>query len=301
MSALFFHNPKAGAKQFSTRLEHWIKEAYEPSSKKWELRPIDFSTLDAEIRVAAQQGISEIFAVGGDGTVNAVGQCLRYGSLALGVIPMGSGNGFARHLGYSIQPEVAIRQSVSVHRQVLDTAELNGRFFLNVAGIGLDAEVAHAFAAAGRRGFGPYAQATSKALFNSRPTGFSLMIDEETHRFNELIGVAIANGSQWGYEAQVSSRARMTDGWFEVVAVAPFPLHLAPLVIASLFNGDFSKWPFVHTFRARHVQVSADVPSAWHLDGEPIGMDTHFEASLFPQSLNVLLPSTLRQDRQSEI
>lgn len=301
MSALFFHNPKAGANQFSARLEHWIQAAYKPAAKKWELRPINFATLHSEISLAASQGVSEVFAVGGDGTVNAVGKCLRYGSPALGVIPMGSGNGFARHLGYSIQPEVAVRQSVSVYRQVLDTAEMNGRFFLNVAGIGLDAEVAHAFAAAGRRGFGPYAQATSKALFSSRPTGFSLVMDGTAHRWDALIGVAVANGSQWGYEAQVSSRARMSDGWLEVVAVAPFPLHLAPLVIASLFNGDFSKWPFVHTFRARHVQIWVDEPAAWHLDGEPIGMENHFEAALFPESLNVLLPSTLRMDRQAEI
>ena len=95
---------------------------------------------------ARQEGkYTHIVAVGGDGTVNEVGGALCGSDVAFGVVSLGSGNGFARHLGYSVFMTKALKQVLTDQFAQIDVLEMNGKYSLNVSGVGFDAEVAHEF------------------------------------------------------------------------------------------------------------------------------------------------------------
>ena len=97
---------------------------------------------------ASASGVKIIYAVGGDGTVHEIARHLIGTPLALGVLPTGSGNGFARHLGLPLQSAASLRACRGLRVQTIDTATVNGRPFVGVMGLGFDAWIAEAFAGA---------------------------------------------------------------------------------------------------------------------------------------------------------
>ena len=95
--------------------------------------------------VAANRGARLVLAWGGDGTINEVACALAYHDVPLGIIPAGSGNGLARELGVALKPETAIAEALKAEPRRIDTGDLDGRLFVNIAGIGFDAHVAAQF------------------------------------------------------------------------------------------------------------------------------------------------------------
>lgn len=117
-----------------------------------------------------QEGISKIVAVGGDGTVNEVARGLasRQGA-ALGILPFGSGNGLARHLGIPLNIDKAIRMLNKATVRTIDYGRMNEEYFFCTCGMGFDAKVGHAFANSDTRGFWTYVRSTIKEFFGYRP------------------------------------------------------------------------------------------------------------------------------------
>src|SRR5262245_35716204 len=123
-------------------------------------------------KAAMQRGVRLVMAWGGDGTINEVASTLAFGEIPLGIVPAGSGNGLATELGISRKAEVAIAAALKSASRLIDVGELEGRMFVNIAGVGIDAHVAHQFNAADnlRRGFVGYARLTARALRNYLPS-----------------------------------------------------------------------------------------------------------------------------------
>lgn len=89
-------------------------------------------------KMPRQEGkYTHIVAVGGDGTVNEVGGALCGSDVAFGVVSLGSGNGFARHLGYSVFMTKALKQVLTDQFAQIDVLEMNGKYSLNVSGVGI--------------------------------------------------------------------------------------------------------------------------------------------------------------------
>ena len=105
---------------------------------------------------AANENIDAIIAVGGDGTVNECLNSLVNTNTALGVIPCGSGNGFAYHIGMGRTIEKAVKQLKNIHIENIDTCTVNGVPCVNVSGIGFDAHIANLFLTLTDRGFVKY-------------------------------------------------------------------------------------------------------------------------------------------------
>jgi diacylglycerol kinase family enzyme len=125
-----------------------------------------------EIALAAvARGISTVAAWGGDGTMNEVGTALAFSNAALALVPSGSGNGLARDLGIPFDAAAALEVAFAGRERVIDAGEVDGRLFFNVAGIGLDARVAHRFAVDGleKRGFSRYMAITLRELSGYEP------------------------------------------------------------------------------------------------------------------------------------
>ncbi len=297
MPTLFLLNPGAGKPKDLDSLTERIEAVYQLAGRRCQIEHIDFARLDETLLKARQEGIRRVFAVGGDGTVNAIGSRLIGTDVHFGVIPMGSGNGFARNLGFSIKPSLAIRQSLDAKTLLADTGSFGGHPFLNVAGVGLDAEISRTFAMAGRRGFRPYVSSTIQALLHLRPQTYHLTIDNETTTFPDSFGVVVANGAQWGYEAKVTRNSSIADGKLDIMVIRKFSVFKAGVMVSRMFNGTLASDPDVTFLRSSHLVLERDHAGSLQIDGEALEGGTSLEAFLRPQSLHLLLPNTLTRDR----
>src|SRR5688572_14892754 len=126
-----------------------------------------------------REGSKTIVAWGGDGTVNEIASTLAFRDATLGIIPSGSGNGLSRELHIPLDPAAAIDIALTGRDVQIDAGELDGHLFFNVAGIGLDARVAHRFATEGllNRGFRKYLSITAQELFTYEPDDHTVVAD----------------------------------------------------------------------------------------------------------------------------
>ena len=127
---------------------------------------------------AVREGADLVVAWGGDGTINEVASALMHSRAALGIVPMGSGNGLAREIRVPADHEAALLAALTGTDRTIDAGELNGRVFFNSAGVGFDAHVAAAFAtsAGHARGFASYASITLRELFRYEPGEYVIRV-----------------------------------------------------------------------------------------------------------------------------
>ena len=236
-----------------------------------------------------RRGFSPIIAWGGDGTVNEVASALAFQDAVLGIVPTGSGNGLARELGISRHPERAIAMVAEGVDRTIDVGELGGRLFVNLAGIGLDASVAHLFNDLAGRGLVRYIRATLSTVFGYVAGTYTLTAAEETFEERAMI-VALANGRQYGNGALIAPHARLDDGLLDLVVVGPrSPLGVLRDV-RRLFNGTIDGAPDVNMRTASRVTISAAEPILFHVDGEVVQGGDTLTAVAHPGALRVRVP-----------
>lgn len=240
---------------------------------------------------ALARGAATIIAWGGDGTINEVAAVLAFTSASLGIIPSGSGNGLARALGIPFDPAQAFDVALNGRRRCIDAGELDGRLFFNVAGIGLDARVAHEFAAHGlvRRGFRRYLEVAVRELFQFRADEHTVVADGTRLRTRAML-IALANGRQYGNGALIAPLARLDDGYLDVVVVAARSPLVAILQAPFLFAGWIARLPGVTTLPARDVEVTSARAVLYHVDGEPFIGGASVKACVHPEALRVIAP-----------
>ena len=245
------------------------------------------------------QGVTTVVAWGGDGTVNEVASALAFRDATLAVIPSGSGNGLARELQIPFDPERALAVALGERACRIDAGELDGRLFFNVAGIGLDARVAHRFAADGlvRRGFFRYVQIAMQELFTYTPDCYTVVTDAAEVRVEALL-IAIANGRQYGNGAIIAPAARLDDGRLDVVVVAGRSPLAALLQAPRLFMGQIARVSGVTSVPATNIEVRSTHPVAYHVDGEPFVGGVSVAARVHPGALRVSIAADARLDIQ---
>jgi YegS/Rv2252/BmrU family lipid kinase len=229
-----------------------------------------------------------VVCCGGDGTVNEVLSPLLNTKTALAVIPIGSGNGFARHLGYSTLPAKAAQQVTKAQSMLIDTCLANDKPFLNVAGIGLDALVAHDFAVQPERGFWAYTSSVLRLWFKTNNKVYKLKLDGKKITTKALM-ISFANGSQFGNNALIAPNASLTDGLMEVCFLRKFPTFRAPVIVWKLFSGRMPKSRYLRVLQAKSVEIKRPRKKI-HLDGEPFKLSKKLHLEVMPASLNILAP-----------
>ena len=237
---------------------------------------------------ALARGIEVVIAWGGDGTVNEVASVLVHRQAALGVVPSGSGNGLARELGLPFEPRAAFERALNARRRQIDAGELGGHLFFNVAGVGLDAEVAHRFAASGhaRRGMSMYVVQSLAALLKRNPIPLTLSVNGTARQVRPLL-IAFANARQYGNGALIAPEARVDDGRLDVVVVDDRPLLGILRRMPALFRGQLASVPGVSMETAVAAEVTAAGPFRYHVDGEPCEADGRLTATVRAGALTV--------------
>ena len=239
----------------------------------------------------ARESMADIVvAVGGDGTVSEVALGLMGTDKALGIIPCGSGDGLALHLGISRNPAKAVRVLNAACITRIDTARLDGRPFFCTAGVGLDADVAFRFARSSKRGLGTYiSTAWNLWMHGDRACQYSVETDTETWSGPAVI-ITVGNANQWGNEARIVPKASLRDGLLDVTVVEPFATWEIPALAARLMTGKADTSRHVQSFRSTHVQIRRDHAGPAHLDGDPFEAGVDLSLEIVPGTLNVVVP-----------
>lgn len=287
--ALFIVNPFSGTRSKS-RVADLIKEEISAQYFDYEIEFTQYGGHAIELsKKAAAEGVDFVVAVGGDGTMNEVATSLVHTSSALGIIPLGSGNGLARHLKIPMDIIAALRLVNQQKTKRIDSGTLNGKAFFCTAGVGFDAYIGQCFAQQKTRGFQTYVRTTLLEFFNFQPEVYSLQINGQDLERKAFL-ISFANAAQYGNNAFIAPQASLQDGMLDVCIMSPFPPAYAFNLGIKLFNRTLHKSPFVEIIRATTIQLKRKSAAPVQIDGEPRLMDADIQVGIRPKSLQVIAP-----------
>ena len=239
---------------------------------------------------AIEDGFEYIAAVGGDGTINEVARCLIGKKQILIIVPLGSGNGLARHLELPFKPERLITEVINngdVFK--IDTATMNGVPFISIAGIGFDALIADYFSKDGNRGFRTYAKLVTEEYHNFKPKEYTLVLDNDKTIVCKPFFVTFANSSQFGYNAEISPKASVQDGLLDVCIFKKPNIIEVPIVATYFITKQIDKSNFIDIYKAKKISVIREIEDVVNIDGEAVPMCKDICVEINPLSLNILL------------
>lgn len=238
---------------------------------------------------AREEGYDIVVSVGGDGSAQEVATALLQTDTVMGVLPAGSGNGFAMHLGYDRNIAHAIRLLNTAEPRLIDCGRVNGRPFVNVAGIGYDGAVAERMKRTARRGFWPYLYHAVVGGLLHRPVRYKVEAEGQCWEDTFFL-VTIANGPMYGYSFYIAPDACVDDGLFSGVIFKNVSRWHYILAIPSSLSGRLYKEHFVIHFQAKQVKVTCEQPTFAHADGESLGKGNAFQFEIIPRALKILAP-----------
>jgi YegS/Rv2252/BmrU family lipid kinase len=280
----FIVNPNAGSKNKAkyTKLIQLIKS--NDAHSIWEttepLEAVDFA------KKALEQGATRIIAVGGDGTINEVASVLVGKSIALGIIPVGSGNGLARHLNIPLNYKKAFQKALVGATIKIDVGHINNRPFFCTAGVGFDAAVAHRFANSKGRGLLNYIKATIITLFKYKPIQVSI----NNAPVENIFSLSIANANQFGNNAFISPFSNIQDGQLELVKIDILNKLQAGIIAVRLFKKSIHHSNDVHIIACKTASIYYVKNAPIHIDGENLVTDNELlNITISPFALNVIV------------
>jgi YegS/Rv2252/BmrU family lipid kinase len=253
---------------------------------------------------AIAAGCRRLVAVGGDGTVNEIIQATLETPVELGLVPCGSGNGLALHLGLPTDPLASLEVATSEPGRVaqLDTGSANGLPFINTMGLGLDAEVGRRFNQLAKRGLPAYVRTALSAFFGRQVERCSIVADGRAEAIDILL-IAIANTDQYGNRARIAPGARVDDGILDLIAVRPVGLAAACSLGARLFLGNLHRSSHVRRMAGARILIERPRAGIIHTDGEIHDAAATIEVCVRPRSIRVVVPAgctAVAQDERRE-
>lgn len=219
---------------------------------------------------AVAHGFYGVLVAGGDGTINEVARGLKGSNVAMGIIPCGSGNGLARHLGLKMEVEASLDVVKEDNVIAVDYGTVNEMPFFCTFGVGFDAAVSERFAREPRRGRVSYIRSAVREFLNFAPEDYTISLPDGTVLTEKAFLVAVCNASQYGNNAYIAPNASITDGLFDVTIVhSGSPLTTA-LVGLDLMTGFIDHNMLIDRFRANALSIKRNAPGPMHIDGEPM-------------------------------
>lgn len=242
----------------------------------------------AEI-IARETESDIVVAVGGDGTVNEVARGIAGTHKTLGIIPCGSGDGLALHLGISRNYRTALKTVLAGRTVSMDAATINGRPFFSVCGIGFDAVVSERFAKSGKRGLLSYIEQGLKTWREYAPDKYIIRIDGQEWT-NDAALITVGNSNQWGNGAKITPHADISDGLLDVTIVDMFNAIEMPELARLLMTGHLDNYSKVHCYKGKNISIIRSATGPAHADGDWFVTGETIDISINPHALKVIVP-----------
>ena len=235
---------------------------------------------------AKEQGCERIIVCGGDGTINEAINALADSDVKLGVLPLGTGNDFARTLGIKEDLDFACNVLRDEKVRKVDLVKVNGdKYYGSVGGIGFDAEVA-SWANRYKR-FAPGATILAK-LFTYKFKRVAIAHDTGNHT-GEILMAAIGNTEWYGGGINITPSAVMDDGVLDICVVQKINKLKLLLFFPSVLKGTHTRFSEVKLYRTKKISISSETPLQLLGDGEILG-ETPVSLEVIPQALNIIAP-----------
>ena len=288
---LFIINPISGTTR-KHNITELIYSTLKTDRKKVKIVLTRYAGHATEIaKEAAAQGIPNIISVGGDGTMNEIASSLLHTKSNLGIIPMGSGNGLARHLGIPLEPKKAIHLLNNFDIKTIDSGMINSIPFFCTAGIGLDAHVTKVFDELPTRGLKTYIKAFIKTIRSYKGDPLTILLDDTKEIKETYLISTFANANQYGNNAFIAPTASLSDQQLNLVLIKPVSFLGAIDKIIKLFSKKINQDPEIeyHFFKKLDIQRPTEGPA--HIDGEPLMLGKHITVACVPNALQVIIPA----------
>jgi diacylglycerol kinase (ATP) len=280
LNILFVYNKKAG-KKFEPSIVNEITTLIP--------KTIRFSFVDIrEIDTYDVAVFDTLVAIGGDGTVNTVAKIASKNNKTLGLIPKGSGDGLARFLTIPRDTKMAVRALLNGKTIAIDTARVDDVFFINVAGAGFEAEVAHKFGKEGIRGLKGYAKTILESFSGREEKKVTLTLDGKKTTL-PFFSLSIANGAQWGNNFEIASNADIQDGLLDVAIMRKPKWHQILGLVSFLKSKKQVNNALFTYYKASEINVKRS-GKLWHIDGEPIVLKNKKRVVIYQKNLRTIVP-----------
>jgi YegS/Rv2252/BmrU family lipid kinase len=226
-----------------------------------------------------------VVAVGGDGTIKLVAECIMQTNIALGILPAGSANGLAKELGIPNQPQQALNTLVNGNLREIHVTEINKHLCIHLSDIGFNAYVVKQFEKQQGRGMWGYFVASFKALFNIPLLKVLLQMDGKKQYVKAAL-IVIANGTTYGSGALINPTGTLSDALFEVIAVKKISLIelFKMMVTHSAYNTSKTE-----VFQTNNLTITSKYKVHFQVDGEYLGKVNTITARLIPKALQVIV------------
>lgn len=281
------YNPFSGRKKIkdlpkliNRHLDHSKFEAH-----IWPTEKADDVILLAEKAIREKADI--VMGAGGDGTINQIASRLVNTGISLGIIPLGSGNGFARHFKIPLDTTKAISEIVNYQSREVDTVWFNRHCMINIGGIGFDAHISSAFANKKKRGLQGYVKTIAGQL-NYKSRFYQLYKSGEKVWEGKAFMIGVANATQWGNNVVLHPGAQPDDGKFNIVVLKKFSPMDFLFILKNLLEGRLHHNKNSEVFTGTDFLIRREEEGPVHVDGEPIWLGKEININIEPLSLKIL-------------
>lgn len=240
-------------------------------------------------KAAVLEKVDIAVAVGGDGSVNEVAAGLIGSDTILGILPMGSGNGFAGHLGLGRGAKKAIKVLNQQQFTTIDTCVVNDIPFVNLVGFGFDGVIAKALKGSKVRGVFGYARSVLRHLFNYQSLNYSIKIDHQAAFERTAFMLNIVNGTTYGYNFHFHSKAKLNDGFIHLLIFKDVARWRYFGLLLTSLRGKIHESKLVETHDIQQVIITSKSKTFIEMDGDCFETTSPFKVKVVPQSLKVIV------------
>jgi len=284
---LFIINPFAGTDRIKA-LTKAIDQHLDVKKYQYEITYTKYAKHATKlVEDAAENSFDIIIIVGGDGSINEVIQSIYKTNPILGIIPKGSGNGLAKSLKIPFKNAKAIQLINDLNIQEIEVGKVNEKLFISSVGVGFDAVVTAAFQNHKRRGFFTYIYIILKYIWTYKAKKWNFTIDEKSHQSQSFM-LNIANGKYLGYSFQIAPKAKLNDGFFEVVNLKKHPILYTPIIAIKAFTGKIDKSRFVTIQKAKEISIYHPDLNKIQLDGESVSCANEIHIKMMPKKIKII-------------
>lgn len=283
LKLLFVVNPGSGSKKVNYQSE--IKNFFSTRNEEIEIfelpKKCNVNTLKEKVLGAKAD---RVIAVGGDGTLKLVAECVLKTNIPIGIIPAGSANGMAKELEIPLDVKEALEKVVNAKPKKIHAISINNELCIHLSDIGFNAYLVKKFDELPERGMWTYAKAAWHAFWNHRKMSVEFSIDGKRIKQKAAM-VAIANASSYGTGFKINPDGKLDDELFEIIVVKDY-------AVMEILKIWVSKLPWnpkkIESFQTSALKINTKHKVHFQVDGEYLGKVNNIEATIIPAAINIL-------------
>lgn len=281
---LFIINPKSGNNELNYETE--IKSFFKKEDDDFEIYELTKNCSVTKIKaVIDKYKADRVIAVGGDGTLKLVAECLVETKIPIGIIAAGSANGMAKELGIPEELNEALTLAINGKAKTIHAVLVNDELCIHLADIGFNAYIIKKFDELPTRGMWTYAKAAWHAFLYHRKMDVEFTVGNKLVKQKAAM-VVIANAKKYGTGFEINPDGKLDDDLFEVIIVKDY----AVMEILKIWTTKIPWNPKkIELFHTQQLKISTKHKVHFQVDGEYIGKVSTINAKIIPKAINVIV------------